>query len=69
MLIFRKILDFYKDPDYFRNLLKLALPIFLQQLVFSLLNMLGGIFVGQKGDASIAAVGLAGQIAFLLNLV
>jgi putative MATE family efflux protein len=31
--------------------------------------MLGVIFVGQKGDASVAAVGLAGQIAFLLNLV
>jgi putative MATE family efflux protein len=37
--------------------------------MFSLLNMLGVIFVGQKGDASVAAVGLAGQIAFLLNLV
>ena len=31
--------------------------------------MLGVIFVGQKGDAAVAAVGLAGQIAFLLNLV
>src|SRR5512132_2680819 len=37
--------------------------------MFSLLNLLGVVFVGQKGDASIAAVGLAGQIAFLLNLV
>jgi putative MATE family efflux protein len=41
----------------------------IQQLVFSGLNMLGVIFVGQKGDAAVAAVGLAGQIAFLLNLV
>lgn len=31
--------------------------------------MLGVILIGQKGDASVAAVGLAGQIAFLLNLV
>jgi putative MATE family efflux protein len=31
--------------------------------------MLGVIFVGQKGEVSVAAVGLAGQIAFLLNLV
>lgn len=37
--------------------------------MFSLLNMLAIVFVGQKGDASVAAVGLAGQIAFLLNLV
>src|SRR3990172_10877834 len=37
--------------------------------MFSGLNMLGVVCVGQKGDASVAAVGLAGQIAFLLNLV
>jgi len=67
--IFRKVVEFYKDPDYFTNLQRIALPIFIQQLMFSGLNLLAGIFVGQKGDASVAAVGLAGQIAFLLNLV
>jgi putative MATE family efflux protein len=67
--IFRRVLEFYRDPDYFSNIQKIALPITIQQLMFSGLNMLGIIFVGQKGDASVAAVGLAGQIAFLLNLV
>jgi putative MATE family efflux protein len=67
--IFRRVREFYRDPDYFPNIRKIALPIMIQQLVFSGLNMLGVIFVGQKGDASVAAVGLAGQIAFLLNLV
>src|SRR5215216_6562602 len=37
--------------------------------MFSGLSLMGVVFVGQKGDASVAAVGLAGQIAFLLNLV
>lgn len=69
MAIFRKAIEFYKDPDYFHNVRKIALPIIVQQLMFSGLNMLGVIFVGQKGDAAVAAVGLAGQIAFLLNLV
>jgi putative MATE family efflux protein len=67
--IFRKVVEFYKDPDYFSNIQKIALPIIIQQLMFSGLNMLGVILIGQKGDASVAAVGLAGQIAFLLNLV
>jgi Na+-driven multidrug efflux pump len=67
--IFRKVLEFYKDPDYFSNVQKIAIPIIIQQLMFSGLNMLGVILIGQKGDASVAAVGLAGQIAFLLNLV
>ncbi|HSL42720.1 MAG TPA: MATE family efflux transporter [Anaerolineales bacterium] len=69
MTIFQKVVDFYRDPDYFTNIRRIALPIIVQQLVFSGLNMLGVVFVGQKGDASVAAVGLAGQIAFLLNLV
>jgi putative MATE family efflux protein len=50
-------------------MLKIALPIIIQQLAFALLNMLGVVFVGQKGETSVAAVGLAGQLAFLLNLV
>src|SRR5512134_1308608 len=62
-------MEFYKDPEYFANVRRIALPIIIQQLMFSGLNMLGVIMVGQKGDASVAAVGLAGQIAFLLNLV
>ncbi len=64
-----KLVDFYSDREYFRNMLKIALPIIVQQLAFALLNMLGVVFVGQKGETSVAAVGLAGQLAFLLNLV
>jgi putative MATE family efflux protein len=67
--IFQRIREFYRDPEYFHNIRKIGVPIMIQQLVFSGLNMLGVIFVGQKGDAAVAAVGLAGQIAFLLNLV
>jgi putative MATE family efflux protein len=67
--IFRRLLNFYRDPEYFLEVRKIAVPIIIQQLMFSGLNLLGIVFVGQKGDASVAAVGLAGQIAFLLNLV
>lgn len=69
MRFIRKIFDFYRDPEYFLEVRKIAVPIIIQQLMFSGLNMLGVVLVGQKGDASVAAVGLAGQIAFLLNLV
>ena len=69
MSIFNWILDQYRDREYFYEMRKIAIPIIIQQLMFSLLNMLGVIFVGQKGEVSVAAVGLAGQVAFLLNLV
>lgn len=48
---------------------KLALPIIVQQFMFAALNMVGTVFVGQKGETAVAAVGLAGQASFLLNLV
>lgn len=69
MQIIRRVTDFYRDPEYFLEVRKLALPIIAQQLMFSLLNMVGVVFVGQKGETAVAAVGLAGQAAFLLNLV
>ena len=69
MAVFRRIVDFYRDPEYFHEVRRIAVPIMIQQLMFSGLNLLGVVFVGQKGDASVAAVGLAGQVAFLLNLV
>ena len=65
----KKIIELYSDREYFANIFKIGLPIALQQLAFAALNMLGVVFLGQKGEASVAAVGLAGQVAFLLNLI
>jgi MATE family, multidrug efflux pump len=69
MSIIHKIREYYNDPDYLPNIQKIAIPIIIQQLMFAGLNMLGVVLVGQKGETSVAAVGLAGQLAFLLNLV
>lgn len=65
----RRILDYYRDPEYFSEMRKLALPIITGQFMFSVMNMAGVVFVGQKGETAVAAVSLAGQAAFLLNLV
>jgi len=62
-------LAFFRNTEYMHELRKIAIPIIIQQFMFSGLNMLAVIFVGQKGDEAVAAVGLAGQIAFILNLV
>ena len=65
----KRLADLYSDREYFQNVRKIALPIIFQQFVFASLNMLGVVFVGQKGDVAVAAVGLAGQVTFLLSLV
>ena len=63
------VFDFYRDREYFRLLGKFALPIALQSLITSSLNMVGVIMIGQLGETSVAAVGLANQVWFLLNLL
>lgn len=57
------------DRDYFSQLLRVAGPIALQNLLMSSLNMVNVLMIGQLGEASVAGVGLSGQIFFLLNLV
>lgn len=65
----KNFIELYSDKEYFSNIFRIGWPIAVQQLAFAALNMLGVVLVGQKGEASVAAVGLAGQLAFLLNLV
>jgi putative MATE family efflux protein len=61
-------MGFLRDKDFFRAMLALAVPIAFQQLITAGLNMIDVIMVGQLGEASVAALGLANQIFFLLIL-
>ena len=65
----RRVADFYSDRAFLTQLYRLAAPIALQNLLTASLSMVGSVMVGQLGDATIAAVGLAGQVAFLLTLI
>ncbi|MBI3738600.1 MAG: MATE family efflux transporter, partial [Chloroflexi bacterium] len=65
----QRIADYYRDPGYFANLRRLALPIIAQQFIFAALNMVGVMMLGRVGETAVAAVGLAGQVFFLLNLL
>lgn len=60
---------FFSDREYYSRLLKIAIPVTLQQLIMSSLNMVGVVMIGQLGDIPVAAVGLAGQIFFLFQLL
>ncbi|PKN90556.1 MAG: MATE family efflux transporter [Chloroflexi bacterium HGW-Chloroflexi-6] len=69
MVFLQKMLDFYRDREYFASLVRIALPIATQSLVMSSLNMVSVVMIGQLGETELAAVGLAGQIFFLVNLI
>ena len=61
-------ISFFRDKAFFRAMLALAVPVAFQQLISAGLNMIDVIMVGQLGESSVAALGLANQIFFLLIL-
>lgn len=65
----RNLIGNLNDTTYYRRLFKIAAPIALQNFITSSLGMVGVMMIGQLGDAPVAAVGLANQIFFLLNLL
>jgi putative MATE family efflux protein len=68
-LLGRAFIILFHDREYFIQLAHIAGPIALQNLFSSAINMVGGVMIGQMGDASIAGVGLANQVFFLFNLL
>jgi putative MATE family efflux protein len=56
-------------PGFYSTLFSIAIPITLQNLLQTFVSMLDTIMVGQLGSVEIAAVGLANQIFFVLNMI
>jgi putative MATE family efflux protein len=59
----------FQDKSFYRRLIQLASPIIIQNLFNSSMNLVNGLMIGQLGDLSVAAQGLAGQINFLLYIL
>lgn len=58
-----------KDREFKNAMIKIAVPVALQNLLASLLNMIDTVMTGSLGDRAVAAVGLANQWFFIFNLV
>ncbi len=56
------------DRKFISSILKIGVPIALQNLVTSSLALLDNVMIGQLGEAPIAAVSLANQVFFLFLL-
>lgn len=55
--------------EFLINMLKIALPIMIQNLVTSSLNMADTIMIGKLGEVEIAAVGIANQYFFFFIMI
>lgn len=61
--------DIIKNNESFtKRLITFAVPLLLQYLIVSSLNLVDNIMIGTLGEVSIAGVGLGNQIYFLTNL-
>src|SRR5574344_3108485 len=58
-----------KIDGFYRAVFTIAVPIILQSLLQTFVNMLDTIMVGQIGATEIAAVGLGNQVFFMLNMM
>lgn len=56
------------DRSLYQNLLRIAVPIALQNLLVTSLNMVDTVMIGQLGAVQIGAVAVANQVYFLLML-
>ena len=60
---------FQRHHDFYRGLRLIAIPIALQQLITTSLNMVDTLMVGKISVDAVAAVGVANQYYFLLSMI
>lgn len=65
---FSLIKDYKNNKKFYKNLLTITLPIILQSLITSSLNMLDTMMIGKVGEIELASVGIANQYYFLFTL-
>lgn len=63
------MINFFSNKRFLKTLAFLAVPIMLNELLNSAVNMLDTFMVGTLGDAPVAAVGLGNQVFFLFILL
>jgi len=54
---------YWGDRDFYRTVLRIGLPVAIQQLLTASLSLVDSLMVGSLGENELAAVGMAGQFA------
>ena len=64
-----KLANYLGDRPFWKVTLSLALPIALQNLLTSSFALVDTIMLGSLGDVPLAAVGMAGQLSWIMNML
>lgn len=57
-----------ENKKFYKTLVMLCVPIIIQNLISSLINMIDTVMVGGLGEISVASIGIANQYFFLYNM-
>lgn len=57
------------DKGFFREMLPIAIPVALQNLLLSSFRLVDTLMIGKLGDTALSATGLAGSVSFLVELI
>lgn len=58
-----------ENREFYRSLMVVGIPVVIQNLLNSSLNLIDTVMVGRLGEQSVAAVGAANQLFFILNCI
>jgi putative MATE family efflux protein len=61
--------ELFSDKQFYKTLFTIAIPIMLQNLVNSFVNMIDTVMIGRLGTIEIAAVGLGNQVFFFFSII
>jgi putative MATE family efflux protein len=64
-----KVPALFNDKVFYRSLFAVAVPIMLQNLINSFVNILDTVMIGRLGTVEIAAVGLGNNFFFFYNMI
>lgn len=59
----------FEDKKFLRRIIAIAIPISVQMMLNTILNLVDNIMIGSLGESSIAAVGLANKVFFVFTLL
>ena len=59
----------FEDRKFIRKVVSIAIPIAIQALLNTTLNLVDNVMIGALGESSIAAVGLANKVFFVFTLL
>lgn len=68
-MIIRALKELWEDKSFLKKTLVIALPVALQGLLNTAVNLVDNLMIGSLGENSIAAVGLANKVFFVFSLL